>query len=159
MGCRKWAVEISKWHEGELRDEREADLLRHLESCQRCQSLETRLRAVSALLNESHELPVPDFLSQRITASVSERMRQRSALRFSDPFDFISYRYRAVVTTGILVIGLCIGCLAGHNIAGYAKVIPDTPSYDLLILGGIGAENQPEAFSPIWQDNGEGVRP
>ena len=159
MGCRKWAVEISKWHEGELSGEREADLLRHLESCQHCQSLETRLRAVSALLIESHELLEPDCLSKRITASVSERMRQRSAPKFSGPFGFISYRYRAVATAGILIIGLCIGCLAGHNIAGYAKEIPDTPSYDLLTLGGIGAESQPVVFSPIWQDNGEGVRP
>lgn len=159
MSCRKWAVHISKWHEGELDNEGEAALLRHLESCRQCRSLEARFRAVSALLSESHELPVPDFLSQRITASVSERMRQRSGLSFSGLIGFLSYRYRGVVTTGILVIGLCLGGLAGHNLAGFAKMIPARPPYDLLALGGIGGEGQSVTFSHIWQDNGQGVRP
>jgi hypothetical protein len=159
MRCLKWAVEISKWHEGELSDEGTANLLRHLENCRSCQGLEKKLRAVSALLNESPELPVPDFLSQRINASVPERVRKHTAGRFSGLTGLLLYRHGALVTTGILAIGLCIGCLAGHNIAGYTKVIPDTPSYDLLTLGGIGAESQPVVFNPIWQDNGEGVRP
>ncbi len=156
MRCRKWAVEISKWLEGELSNEGEADLLRHLEVCRHCQILEARLRAVGALLNESPELPVPDFLSQRITASVSERMRQHSGRGVSALISFLSCRYRAVVTTGILVIGLCIGGLAGHNIAGLAKVSPAKPSYDLFTLGEIGAQSQSVAFSHIWQDNGGG---
>lgn len=159
MRCGKWAVEISKWHEGELNDEREADLLRHLESCGHCQRLETRLRAVSAMLNESPELPVPDFLSQRITASVAERMRQHSGTWVSRLIGLFSYRYRTAVTTGMLVIGLCIGGLAGHHIAGLAKVGPAKASYDLLTFGGIGAQSQSVAFNLIWQDNGKGGRP
>lgn len=159
MRCRKWAVEISKWHEGELSGEGEANLLRHLESCRHCQSLEARLRAVSALLNESPEIPVPDFLSQRISASVFERMRQHSGVSVWGLIKSLSYRYSVVFTTAMLLIGLCIGGLAGNNIAGLAKVSPAKPSYDLLTLGGIGAQGEPVAFNAIWQDNGEGGRP
>jgi len=86
-------------------------------------------------------------------------MRQHSGAGVSGLISFLSCRYRAVVTTGVLVIGLCIGGLAGHNIAGFAKVSPAKPSYDLLTLGGIEAQSQSVAFGLIWQDNGEGGRP
>jgi len=159
MRCRKWAVEISKWHEGELSDARQAELLRHLESCRHCRSMEARLKAVSIALDESPELPVPDFLSQKITASVSEKMRQHSGNRVAGLIGFLSYRYRAVVVAAMLLIGLCIGGLAGRDIAGLANADRAKQSYDLLTLGGIGAEGQSVAFNRIWQDNGEGGRP
>jgi anti-sigma factor RsiW len=159
MPCRKWQVQISKQHEGELSDEEEANLSRHLESCHHCRILDARLRSVSALLNESPELPVPDFLSQRITAAVSERMRQHPEGGVWGMIKLFSYRYRAIVTTAVLVIGLCIGGLAGHNIAGLAKVGPAKLSYDLLTLGGIGAQGESVAFNAIWRGNGEGGRP
>ena len=157
MPCRQWQVRISKWHEGELNEEGEAALLRHLESCRYCRSLEAKLRAVTGLLKESHELPVPDFLARKITASVSEKMRHRSGLEITGLLDFLSYRYKVAVTTGILVIGLCIGGLAGHRLNGYATAASETPPYDLLTLGGISAESRSTTLSLIWQDNGEGV--
>jgi len=159
MRCRKWAVEISKWHEGELSKEQETELLHHLESCRYCQSLEARLRVVSALLNESPELLVSDFLSERITASVAERMRQHSGSRVSALIDFFSYRYRAVVMAGMLIAGLCIGGLVGRDIAGFAKFGTARPSYDLLVLGEIGTQDRSMDYGLIWHDNGEGGRP
>ncbi len=159
MHCRKWAVQISKRHGGELNDEGEAALHQHLESCRHCRDLETKLRTVNALLKESPEFPVPDFLSQRITASVSDRMRQHSAGKISCLIDFLSYRYRAAVMTGMLIIGLCIGGLAGHNIAGFVRVGPAKPSYDLLVLGEIGTRSPTMDYGLIWQDSGKGDRP
>ncbi len=158
MPCRKWRVRISKWHEGELNEEGEAALLRHLESCRYCRSLEAKLRAVTGLLKESRELPVPDFLAQRITASVSEKMRQRSGLGIAGLIDLLLYRYRVTFTSGVLVIALCIGGLAGYELNGYATVISETPSYDLLTMCGFSAESQSTTLGLIWQDNGEGVR-
>ena len=158
MPCRKWQVQISKWHEGELNDEGVNALLRHLESCRYCRSQEIRLREVRVLLKESHELPVPEFLTQRITASVSERMQQGSSLGITGLLGFLSYRHRVAVTTGILVIGLCVGGLAGQILSGYATAVSETPSYDLLALGGISAESQSTLLSPIWRDKTEGVR-
>jgi anti-sigma factor RsiW len=156
MRCGKWALAISKWHEGELSAEGEADLLRHLENCSHCRSLEAKLRTVSVVLNDSPELPVPDYLSQRIIASVSEQMRQHSGIGVSGLFSFASYRFRALVAVGLLAIGLFVGSLAGHHLAGFAKAGPTTQSYDLLALGGIEDRSQSVAFSSIWQDNGEG---
>jgi len=159
MRCRKWAVEILNWHEGELSDERQANLLRHLESCRHCRSLEARLRGVNALLNESPELPVPDYLSGRITASVAERMRQHSNSRISGLSDLLAYRYRTVVLAGMLIIGLSIGGLVGHNLAGLAKSGITKPSYDLLVLGDIGTQDRSLDYGAIWLDNGVGGRP
>ena len=158
MSCRKWQVQISKWHEGELNEQGEAALLRHLETCRYCRSVEAKLRAVTGLLKQSRELPVPDFLARRITASVSEKMRQHSGIGITGLIDLLLYRYRAAFTSGILVIALCIGGLAGYELNGYATVIPETPSYDLLTMGGISAESQSTTLSLIWHDNGEGVR-
>ena len=157
MPCSKWHVQISKWHEGELNDGGEAALLRHLESCRYCRSLEAKLRAVSSLLAESHELPVPDFLAQKITASVSEKIRDRSGLGIVGLLDFLLYRYRVAFTTGIMVIGLCVGGLTGHKLNGYTTVVSETPSYDLLTMGGIRADSQSTTLNLIWQDNSEGV--
>jgi anti-sigma factor RsiW len=158
MRCRKWAVEISKWHEGELSDARQAELLRHLEGCCHCHKLEAQMRVVSAALSESPELPVPDFLSQKITASVSEKMRQHAGSSVSGLIGFLSYRYGALVVAAMLLIGLCIGGLAGRDIAEFVKVDRAKPSYDLLTLGGIGAEGQSVAFNRIWQGNAKGGR-
>lgn len=157
MPCRKWHIQISKWHEGELNEQGVAALLRHLETCRYCRSLEARLRAVSGLLSESHELPVPDFLAQRITTSVSERMRDRSGHGITGLIDLLLYRHRAAFTAAILVIALCIGGIAGHRLNGYATVVSETPSHDLLTMGGIRADNQSTPFSLIWHDNVEGV--
>lgn len=159
MRCRKWAVEISKLHERELSDEGEAALRRHIESCRHCRSSEAELRSVSALLNESHELPVPELLSQRITASVSERMRLHSGGGLFDLIGFVLFRHRVPVTAAVLIIGLCIGGLAGRQIAGPAEVGAAKPSYDLLALGEIEPSSQAVAFSHIWQDDREGGRP
>jgi hypothetical protein len=157
MPCSKWHIQISKWHEGELNEEGEAALLRHLETCRYCRSLEARLRAVSGLLVESHELPVPDFLAQKITASVSEKMRDRSGLGITSLIDLLLYRHRVAFNTGILVIALCIGGVAGYRLNGYAKVVSEIPSYDLLTMGGIRADSQSTTLNLIWQENGEGV--
>jgi hypothetical protein len=158
MRCHKWRVQISKWHEGELNEEGVNALLRHLENCRYCRSLEIRLREVRVLLEESHELPVPEFLTQRITASVSERMQQGSSLGITGLLGFLSYRHRVAVMTGILVIGLCIGGLAGHKLSGYTAVVSERTSYDLLTLGGISAESQSTILSIMWRDRTEGVR-
>ena len=142
-----------------IKDDLQDQVWKRKESCRHCQSLEAKLRSVSALLNESPELPVPDLLSQRITAAVSERMRQHSGAGLWGLIGFIPYRYRAAVTTAVLAIGLCIGGLAGHNIAGLSQTAPVKLSYDLLTLGGIGAQGESVAFNAIWQDNGDGGRP
>ena len=86
-------------------------------------------------------------------------MRQHSGSRVSALIGFLSYQYGALVVAAMLLIGLCIGGLAGHDIAGFAKVGRTRPSYDLLTLGGIGAEGQSVAFNRIWQGNGKGGRP
>ncbi len=158
MRCRKWAVEISKWHEGELSSKEQAELLRHLEGCSHCQGMEARFRAVSDLLNEAPELPVPDFLAQRIAASISEKMRHTTGSRLSRLFDFLSYRHWAAVIAGMLIIGVCIGGFAGRDLARIAKVSPARPPYDLLTLGEIGNRSRSMDYSVIWQDNG-GSRP
>lgn len=158
MSCRKWHVRISKWHEGELNEEGQAALFGHLESCSNCRILESRLRAVSGLLREPHELPVPDSLARKITSTVSEKMRDRSGLGIAGLLDFLLCRYRFVFTTGLLAIGLCIGGLAGHRLNGYTPVVSETPSYDLLTLGGISSESHSTTLGLIWQDNEEGLR-
>ncbi|MDQ7784830.1 MAG: zf-HC2 domain-containing protein [Desulfomonilaceae bacterium] len=159
MRCQKWAVEISKLLEGELSAEREAELRRHLESCRHCQSLEARFRAVSDLLNSPPELPVPDFFAQRITASVSERMRHHSGSRFARATGVLRYRFRVAVMAVTLMVGLLIGGLAGRDIATLAQVGPARPSYDLLVLGEFSAQSGPVDYGLIWHDHGEGGSP
>jgi hypothetical protein len=39
------------------------------------------------------------------------------------------------------------------------KVSPARPSYDLLVLGELGAQDRSVDYGVIWQDNGEGGRP
>jgi anti-sigma factor RsiW len=157
MRCRKWAIEISKWHEGELAPDGEARLLRHLETCPHCRALEARLRTVRGVLKESPELPVPEFLSGKITASVTERMRERSESKGFRILGFLSYHTR-LVPTAVLIAGLCIGGLAGLEIARFMEVRPYARSCDLLTFGGIGAQGESHDFSFIWQVEGKGGR-
>lgn len=155
MRCRKWAIEISKWHEGELTQEGEAKLLHHLESCPHCRALEARLRTVRSVLKEAPELPIPEFLSHKITASVVERMRDRSESRVSRVLGFLSYHTR-LVPTAVLIVGLCAGGLAGLEIARFMEVRPYASSCDLLTFGGIGTQGESQDFSFIWRAEGKG---
>ena len=157
MRCRKWAIEISKWHEGELTQEGEAKLLCHLEDCPHCRALEARLRTVHSMLMGAPELPIPELLSQKITASVVERMRDRSVSRVSRILGFLSYHTR-LVPTAVLIVGLCVGGLAGLEIARFMEVRPYASSCDLLSFGGIGTQGESQDFGFIWQVEGKGGR-
>ncbi len=60
MSCRKWRVELSKRYEGELNEQGEAGLFRHLESCRRRRTPRGNLVGifVSAGPARAHALPV-----------------------------------------------------------------------------------------------------
>jgi hypothetical protein len=71
---------------------------------------------------------------------------------------FLSYHSR-LVPTAVLLVGLCLGGLAGLKIARLMEVSPDVPSCDLLTFGGLGTQGESLDFDSIWKVDGKGGRP
>ena len=76
MSCRKWEVQILRWHEGALDQRAEASLFQHLGICVRCRTLADKFLDIDSLFLKSQEPSLPPFLKERIVSSVSEAMRQ-----------------------------------------------------------------------------------
>jgi len=74
-GCEHFGAELSAWLDGELRGERETELLAHLETCEACRRKRERYKALDEQLR-SLEAPT---VSARLSEGIWARIRDEAA--------------------------------------------------------------------------------
>jgi hypothetical protein len=158
MSCRRWEVQILRWHEAQLDEKSEATLLRHLETCARCRNTSEKFSEIDRLLLESHEPSPPYFLNERIVARVIEQMHQDAAKspwhRFIPSFAYV----RPALAGIILLIGVGLGVLTGLNLFHSLNTNSMGSSYDVLASSGIEEGRGELSFDFIWADTSGGRR-
>lgn len=154
MSCRKWEVQILRWHEGSLDQAAEARILRHLEICTHCRALAERFAQLDSLLVKFEEPSLPPFLKDRIVGTVLEEMREDSTRGiFRHLFGFLA-SFRAALVGAILVLGIGLGIAAGWDLA--RSITPAggaVSSSDLVSLAGLGGEGSGSSLEFIWTDS------
>lgn len=154
MNCLKWEIQILRWHEGELDQEAEARLLRHLESCARCRSSANKFSKIDRFLLESPDVPIPSFLNEKIVSRVIEEMQKSSFHRFIASFAY----FRPAVAGLILVLGIGVGGWTGLNLSHSMNTISTSHSYDVLALAGIAGEEPDTSLGFLWTESNGGER-
>lgn len=158
MGCRKWEIQILRWQDGELDQESEAALLRHLETCAHCRITADRFSEIDRLLLESPDPLVPSFLNERIVSRVIEEM-QESSYRGAFHHFVASFAYFRPAAAGIiLVLGIGLGVLIGLNLSHSINTSSAGSSYDVLAQAGIEDGGRGSSLDFIWTDTDGGGR-
>jgi len=153
MSCRKWEIQILRWHEGALDEKAEAPLLQHLGSCVRCRTLAGKFSALDSLFVSCQEPSLPPFLREKIISSVTEVMRQDSVRGvFSHHFRFLA-SFRPAIAGIVLMLGIGLGVVAGWNLAQSVSRIAAVSSYDLLSVAGFGGVESGSSLEFIWTDS------
>ncbi len=158
MSCRKWEIQILRWHGGELDQEAETSLLGHLETCAHCRKMSAKFSEIDRFLLESPEPSVPYLLNERIASRVEERMRQdaeRNAFqRFITSFAYV----RPALAGIILLIGVGLGVLTGLNLSHSIITGASGSSYDVLTMAGIENGGSDSSLDALWLDAQGGGR-
>ena len=151
MSCRKWEVQILRWHDGTLDDVAEARLVQHIGTCLRCRSLAEKSPDLDSLFLESQEPSLPPFLKERIVATVSEAIQEDSRRGVVSRFFNLLVSLRPAVAGALLVLGIGLGVVTGWNLA--QSVSRGDTSYDLLSLAGFGSDGSGSSLEFIWTDS------
>ncbi|MEJ2716545.1 MAG: hypothetical protein P8182_05315 [Deltaproteobacteria bacterium] len=152
MSCRKWEIQILRWHEGALDQRAEARLLQHLGICVHCRTLAEEFSEIDSLFSKSAEPSLPPLLKERIISTVSETMRQETMKgTFSHFFGFLA-SMRPAVAVAVLVLGIGLGIATGWDLAQSMNRPVAGSSYDLLSLAGLGGEGSGSSLEFIWTD-------
>ncbi len=152
MSCRKWEIQILRWHEGLLDKVAEARLLRHLARCVHCRRLADKFSVVDGLLVDSQATPLPPFLKEKIVSSVTETMRQDSmSTIFSGPYVFAA-SFRSVLVGAVFLLGIGLGIATGWDLAKSVTNDCSGTPYDLLSLAGIEGNGSGSSLEFIWTD-------
>lgn len=158
MSCRKWQIQIIKWHEGWLDHESEAALLSHLSTCVHCRSVADKSSEIGRLVVESPDPSVPPFLKEKIVSRVIEEMRQDSLTRVFHHFTAFFTRFRPALAGIILVLGIGLGVFAGSNLFHFINVGSSGSSYDVVTMAGIEAGASSSSLDFVWTETEGGVR-
>jgi hypothetical protein len=153
MSCRKWHVQILRWHEGALAEEAEALLLQHLGICVHCRTLAEKYEEIDGLFLNSEEPSLPPFLKEKIVNSVSEAMRQDSMSGILSNFFRFLASFRPAVTGAVFVLGIGLGAVTGWTLAQSVFEGATVPSHDLLSLAGFGDSGSGSFLEFIWTDH------
>jgi predicted anti-sigma-YlaC factor YlaD len=153
MSCRKWEVQILRWHEGRLDQVAEARLLRHVGGCIHCRSVAEKFSELDDLFSKSQEPSFPPFLKERIVSTVSEAMRQDSMRGSVSRFSDFLVSFRPAVAAVVLVLGIGLGVVTGWNLAQSVSRDATGSSYDLLSLAGFGGAGSGSSLEFIWTDS------
>jgi hypothetical protein len=157
MSCRKWQVQILRWHEGALDEEAEALLLQHLGSCVHCRTLADKYTQIDGLFLNSEEPSLPPLLKEKIVNSVSEAMKQDSTRSiFSNFFRFLA-SFRPAVAGAVFVLGIGLGAVTGWTLAQSVFEGATVHSHDLLSLAGFGDSSDGSFLEFIWTDHNGGI--
>lgn len=160
MSCRKWEIQIVRWHGGELDQEFEEALLRHLETCSRCRITADTFAKIDRFLLESPDHPVPPFLNEKIVSRVIDEMRQDSLKGTFQHFAAVFAYFRPALAGIILVVGIGLGVLMGLNLSHSINTSSSSSgsSYDVLAFSGIEGGERDSSLDFIWTDTSGGGR-
>jgi hypothetical protein len=153
MSCRKWEVQILRWHEGTLDHRAAARLFQHLGICIHCRTLADKFLDIDRLFLKSPEPSLPPFLKERIVSSVSEAMLQVPEKGIFSHFFSSLAPFRPAIAGALLVLGIGLGVLTGWDLARSMAKDVVRPSHDLLSLAGIEGEGSGSSLEFMWTDN------
>jgi len=153
MSCKDRAIQISRFHRGELSDSESNSLLSHLETCKDCRSTERAFKSVHDFLATQGNPAVPRVLSEKIILRWNEDRKRGSYSglfsEFVDPVRLL----QPVFAVGLVLVALMLGNFMGSKLVSFTNHSGLHQQNDVISLVFESNPTDPASFDFVCSDD------